>query len=296
MQLEQISERVYYLASAVNCVIVKTSDKNAVLIDTGQDKNYGRTIRKALDSLGLRAIAIINSHSHADHYGGNDYLLRQYEPEVYAPELEEAIIQNPFLEPVYLFNGAKPLDELLSKWLMAKPSRIDHVLQLGKLLIDDFEFEIIDTSGHAHKHYSVLVDGVFVAADAIFGFEVFDKYPMPFGQDIARQIESCQKILDYDCELVLPGHGSPGKDIKALVDKNLQTFDKVALSVRDSCNGGSTSDVLEHTCAKLSIQLTDIPRYYLNLCTIQAYLSYLRDLGQIEPSLTDNRLSWQKLY
>ena len=293
MHLEQLTEHVYYLASAVNCVIVKTSENNAVLIDTGQDKNYGRNLRKSLDSLGLRAVAIINTHSHADHYGGNDYLLRQYDnAQVYAPGFEAAIIQNPYLEPVYLFNGAKPLNELMSKWLMAKASHVDHILRVGKLLIDDFEFEIIDTSGHAHSHYSVLVDGVLLAADAIFGFEVFEKYPMPFGQDIGKQITSCQKLLDYDCDIIVPGHGSPTSKIKDLVGKNIEIFNTVLNTVKDSCNGGSTEDVLEQTCHKLSINLADIPRYYLNLCTIQAYLSYLRETGKIELSLVSNRLNW----
>lgn len=295
MQLEQLSEHIYYLASAVNCAIVKTSANNAVLIDTGQDKNYGRNIRKALDSLGLKAIAIINTHSHADHYGGNDYLLRQYDAQSYAPEFESAIIQNPYLEPVYLFNGAKPLSELMSKWLMAKASPTEHILTEGKLIIDDFEFEIIDTSGHSHKHFSVLTDGVLIAADAIFGKEVFKKYPMPFGQDIGKQIESCQKLLDYECKIILPGHGSPTSKIKDLVETNLEVFNKVASTVIDSSNAGDTGAVLEQTCNKLNIQLADIPRYYLNLCTIQAYLSYLRETGKIELSLINNRLSWQKI-
>ncbi len=295
MQLEQLSEDVYYLASAVNCAIVKTSAKNAVLIDTGQDKNYGRNIRKALDSLGLKAIAIINSHSHADHYGGNDYLLRQYNAKVYAPEFEAAIIQNPYLEPVYIFNGAKPLKELTSKWLMAKASPVEYILQEGKLIIDDFEFEIIDTCGHAHKHFSVLVDGVLIAADAVFGNEVFDKYPMPFGQDIAKQIKSAKKLLDYDYKIILPGHGKPTTEIKALVERNVAVFNSVTRVIEDSCNGGTSEDVLEQTCNKLNVQLADIPRYYLNLCTIQAYLSYLRETGKIELSLIDNRLSWQKI-
>lgn len=295
MQLEQLSEHVYYLASAVNCAIVKTSANKAVLIDTGQDKNYGRNIRKALDSLGLKAIAIINTHSHADHYGGNDYLLRQYDVQTYAPEFEAAIIQNPYLEPVYIFNGAKPLNELMSKWLMAKPSRVDHILTEGKLIIDGFEFEIIDTSGHAHKHFSVLTDSVLIAADAIFGYEVFKKYPIPFGQDIAKQIESCEKLLDYEYDVILPGHGEPAKEIVNLVKINLAVFNKVANTVETYCNSENTGAVLEQTCNKLNIQLVDIPRYYLNLCTIQAYLSYLRETGKIELSLINNRLSWQKI-
>jgi hypothetical protein len=46
---------------------------------------------------------------------------------VYALPFEASIIEAPYLEPVYLFNGAKPPGELTSKWLMAKPVKVTHI-------------------------------------------------------------------------------------------------------------------------------------------------------------------------
>ena len=154
--VQQLDGKVFYLPGGVNCAIIKAEDNKAILVDTGQDKDYGRDIKKACESLGLVPAAIINTHSHADHYGGNDYLLRQYpNVPVYAPVFESAILQTPLLEPVYLFNGAKPLPELMSKWLLAKPSRVDYELKAGELELHGVKLEIIETSGHAHVHMSV---------------------------------------------------------------------------------------------------------------------------------------------
>ena len=291
----QLSEHVHYLPGGVNAAIIATAQNDAILVDTGQDKNYGRAIRKACEQLNLRPIAIINTHAHADHYGGNHYLLGQFDVPVYAPPFEAAIMQNPYLEPVYLFHGAKPPVELLSKWLLSKPSRVDHVVDACSLTLGGMDLELLDTSGHAHRQLSVLVDGVFIAADALFGASVFEKYPLPFGQDIAKQVDTAKSLSGLEPEVVLPGHGEPSADITTLVEENLLAFQRAADAVLNACQGQGSEDILLAVCKALSIDITDLARYYLNLCVITAYLSYLRAEGKVELRLKDNRPIWLKI-
>ena len=289
----QLSEHVYYLPGAVNCALVVNGGE-AVLVDTGGDKDYGRALRKVCEALAVNPVAVLNTHSHADHYGGNDYLLRQFEMPVYAPAFEAGILQNPYLEPVYLFNGAKPLPELLSKWLLAKPSKVDVVLEPERLELVGLPFEILDTSGHAHRHVSVRVGDVLVAADALFGGAVLDKYPLPFGQDIGEQIKSAQGLTEVGARVLLPGHGEPTENISDLVAHNVAAFGRAAAAVEAACLGVSTEEVLKEVCKTLGIEMLDLPRFYLNRCVVTAYLSYLRDEGQVEVQLQDNKLTWQK--
>jgi glyoxylase-like metal-dependent hydrolase (beta-lactamase superfamily II) len=280
----------------VNCGIVKAEDNKAILIDTGQDKDYGRNIKKACEQLGLMPSVIINTHSHADHYGGNEYLLRQYPNiPVYAPAFESTILQNPYLEPVYLFNGAKPLSELMSKWLLAKPSKVDAELKAGRLELHGVSLNVIDTSGHAHTHRSVIIDNVLIAADAVFGSIVLEKYPLPFGQDIGKQMKSAESLKGLDVKIVLPGHGEPSSDIASLVDVNLAAFERAAQTVESACTGVTTETVLLEICEALSIVMNDLPRYYLNLCVVTAYLSYLREVGRVRVALQNNQVIWTKL-
>lgn len=293
--MQQLSDKVYYLPGGVNCVIIKAGNQ-AILVDTGQDKDYGRNLKKACDSLGLTPTFILNTHSHADHYGGNDYLLRQY-PDivVYAPIFESAIVQNPYFEPVYLFNGAKPLNELMSKWLLAKPSKVDRELKDGNLELLGETLYVIDTSGHAHVHKSILFDGVLIAADAVFGNSVLEKYRLPFGQDIGKQIESAKKLPELEITTLVPGHGETAQDITQLVKANLKAFEQAAATIKAACTQVSTETVLRNVCQTLNITMSDLPRYYLNLCVVSAYLSYLREKGEIEVSLEDNQVLWQSV-
>jgi glyoxylase-like metal-dependent hydrolase (beta-lactamase superfamily II) len=295
-KIQELSDKVFYLPGGVNCAVVKAEEDKAILMDTGQDKDYGRDIKKACESLGLKPAIIINTHSHADHYGGNDYLLRQYpEVPVYAPTFESSILQTPYLEPVYLFNGAKPLPELMSKWLLAKPSRVDHELKAGELELYGVKLDVIDTSGHAHVQMSVKVDDVLIAADALFGFSVLEKYPLPFGQDIGNQIKSAERLKALNIKTVLPGHGEPSSDIVSLVTANVTAFERAAKVVEGACASATTENVLQHVCKTLNIIMTDLPRYYLNLCTVTAYLSYLREEKRVEVRLENNQVVWGRV-
>ena len=290
----QLSEKVFYLPGGVNSVILIGDNKQAVLVDTGGDKEAGRRIRKACDALEVTPVAIVNTHSHADHYGGNDYLVRNLNLPVYAPPFEASIMQSPYLEPVYLFGGAKPPKELTSKWLLAKPSPVDRLLEPGALGLAGLTLEIIESSGHAHTHYAVKVNDVLFAADAVFGESALEKYPLPFGQDIGRQMASAEKMGEQEVRVILPGHGEPTEEVAALVQKNIETFQRAADVIEEVCTGVDTATVLKETCKELHIEMTDLPRYYLNLCTVKAYLSYLRDEGRVGLELRDNTPLWSK--
>jgi glyoxylase-like metal-dependent hydrolase (beta-lactamase superfamily II) len=116
MKLRQITPGAYYLPSATNLGVVATPDSGAVLIDTGQDADQARRLLKACEAIGLTPRAIINTHAHADHFGGNEYLSRKTSAPICAPPFEEAFITYPYLEPFYLFSGAHPIRPLQTTW------------------------------------------------------------------------------------------------------------------------------------------------------------------------------------
>ena len=275
-------------------------EKEAVIIDTGGDKDAGRRVKKACEALAVTPVAILNTHAHADHYGGNDFLVRNLSVHnrnlpVYAPPFEAGIIENPYLEPVYLFNGAKPPRELMSKWLMAKPVQVTYLLEPGKLELAGLTLEIHDTSGHAHTHYAVKIGDVLIAADAVFGTSVLDKYPLPFGQDVGAQQASAALVAELGARVVLPGHGDPTEAVEDLVQANLTAFARAADTVQAACTGLSTEGVLKAAADALGLEINDLPRYYLNLCVVSAYLSFLREAGRVELKLEHNEVRWSAL-
>lgn len=287
-----IGERVFDLPGAVHCALVVQGDR-AILVDTGQDKDYGRDLRRACEQLGVRPVAIINTHAHADHFGGNAYLLRQFpELKVFAPELESSLMCAPVLEPIYLFHGARPLPELTSKWLQAEPSAVHATLEPGTLELEGVTFEVLDTSGHSHRQRALRIDDVLLAADAVFGKDVLAKYPLPFGQDIAGQLRSFEVVARADVRVALPGHGELTSDPAGLAALNVAAVERATAAVQAACTGGGLEDVLAGTCEALGIAMNDLARYHLNQCTVAAYLSYLRAEERVVLRLEHGRLRW----
>ena len=291
--LVQLSEHVYYLPGAVNMALVVRGGE-AVLVDTGGDRDAGRRLKRACEALSVTPVAVLNTHAHADHYGGNAFLVRNLNLPVYAPPFETSIMTSPYLEPVYLFGGAKPPPEVLSKWLLAKASPVDHALVPGTLELAGLELKVIDTSGHAHTHYAVRVGDVLLAADAVFGLSALARYPLPFGQDVGAQTASARRVGELGARVVLPGHGDPatGDAVGELVRANLAAFSRAAEAVAAACTGVNTAGVLKGACDALALTMTDLPRYYLNSCVVSAYLSFLREAGRVRLELTNNDLRW----
>ena len=76
-ELIQAGERSYYVNVPVKIGLYRVSDDEVYLIDSGGDKDAGRKLRQILDKKGWTLKAILNTHSNADHIGGNQYLQKQ---------------------------------------------------------------------------------------------------------------------------------------------------------------------------------------------------------------------------
>lgn len=64
-------------------------------------KDAGRKVRQHLDANGWRLVAIYNTHSNADHIGGNKYLQSQTGCRIYASGIEYDFTRHPILEPSF---------------------------------------------------------------------------------------------------------------------------------------------------------------------------------------------------
>lgn len=120
-ELIQVSEQSYYIQSPAKIGLVKLNEQDVCLIDSGNGKDAGRKVRPLLDANGWRLTAIYNTHSNADHIGGNKHLQGQTGCKIYAPGIDCAFTRHPVLEPSFLYGGY-PCKELRHKFLMAQES------------------------------------------------------------------------------------------------------------------------------------------------------------------------------
>lgn len=293
VELVEISKNIAYIPGAVNIGVLRNGERCAV-IDTGLDKDSGRNIRKVLEAEGLKLEAIINTHSHADHFGGNDYLARNLKAKVYAPRIESGIIRNPILEPIYLFNGATPIRNLRNKFVLAKPSPVDVIIEPGKLEIIGLEVEIIALPGHCFNQIGVLVEDVLFCADTVFSTRVLVKYKIPVVQDVKSHIETLDKLEGTNHRFYVPAHTRPREDLKELIGKNRDTTLGIIRDIKDILDTPKTTEhVVSELATKYGLDLTVVQQYYLIQMTIMAYLGYLYDDKQLEIEMEGNLLHWK---
>ena len=293
MPLQPLTEGAFLFPGAVNTVVF-TEGAAALIVDTGLDESHARKLLRDVMEAGLTPTAILNTHSHADHHGGNSFILKRFpELPVFAPPLEAAIIAHPLLEPLYLY-GALPPKELRSKFLLA-PSSAAQPLPAGMQTLGGVEVELLEVPGHAVQMYAVRRGGALYAADALFGPESLGKHPLAFCADSAAQKASASGLLALQgVALTVPGHGDPTAGLAALVQANLDSLERTTAAVLAACQLGaaSTDELLARVCTDLGLSMTNAGAVVLNRSVVAAHLAELSAAGAVELNVEGNSMKF----
>ena len=189
-ELNHIKGSSYYIQSPSKMGLVKLNDTDVCLIDSGNDKDAGRKVRQLLDANGWRLTTIYNTHSNADHIGGNRYLQGQTKCGIYAPGIECDFTRHPVLEPSFLYGGFPPKD-LRHKFLRAQESKAD---DLTDAVLPD-GFELLPLPGHFFDMMGFRTpDNVVYLADCLSSRETLDKYQIGFIYDVAAYLTTLEKV------------------------------------------------------------------------------------------------------
>jgi len=296
MELKELSENVYYIQNLTNIGVIRDG-KATILIDSGLDDDTARKILKILERENLYPKAIINTHSHADHCGGNAYLKEKTRLEIYAPETESAIIENPLLEPLYLFSGANPISDLKNKFLMARPSKVDYVIRDGeKLSFDEIELDIINLPGHSPNQIGIVIDDILFCADSVFSKDVLRRHRIPFYIDIYAQKSTLNFLKESNHKLYVPSHAEPLENITELIDMTLEVINGVEeYFIRTTRGKKTTEQILKDLCSNYGIKIKNIQQYYLMKTVTMAYLGSLNNRKILDLTIEDNILYWRKI-
>jgi glyoxylase-like metal-dependent hydrolase (beta-lactamase superfamily II) len=297
MDLIRLTDNAYHLRAGSNAGLLLRGGR-ALVVDSGLDRDAARRILKHVAALQVEVAAILITHAHADHFGGAGELKRRTGAPVWAPAFEAAVVENPALEPVYLFAGAQPPRELEGKFILAQPCPVDGLLQPGRQELHGFEVEIIPAPGHAHNQMMVGApqEGVCFAADAFFPPEVLDKYGIPFYVDIDQTLTTLGALPGLPYGVFAQGHGDAyhRSSLEQVLDYNSARVETICeLAAAALAEPSDDSQVLQHVAGALGLHIEQPAIYYLTRTTIHACLNSLRRAGLADLSLVENRLLWQ---
>ncbi len=289
-ELIQVSECCYYIDCPAKIGLVTVGDGTAVLIDSGNDKSAGKKVKRILEEKGLALRAILNTHSHADHIGGNRFLQTQTGCDIFAAGIEADFTRHPILEPSYLY-GANPPSELRHKFLLAEESEVKELL--GTPL--PAGIDVLPLRGHSFDMVGFhTADNIVYLGDCLSSAETLDKYKIGFIWDVGEYLNTLRRVYEMEAALFIPSHTAPTKDIRPLAELNiktvLETGDKITeLTSEPLC----FEELLSRLFSCYSLNMS-FEQYALVGSTVKSYLTWLKADGRMTAEIRDNKILWKR--
>lgn len=290
-ELIQLNEKNYYINCPAKIGIYKPDESGVYLIDSGNDKDAGRKIRKILDENSWTLKGIINTHSNADHIGGNKYLQQQTGCKIFSGGIEAAFTENPILEPSFLYGGY-PFKDLKHKFLLAAESKISNFSD------SDFpdDIEIIPLKGHFFDMVGFrTADNIVYLADCLSSRETLEKYKISFIYDVKEYLHTLEMVKNLEADMFVPSHAPAAKDIKELAQYNIDNVNEIADDIMKLCEQPKSFEaVLQALFTSYGLTM-NFEQHILVGSTIRSYLSYLKDNNLINAYFENNIMLWKKI-
>lgn len=287
MELIKLGKKTYYIKNNTNIGVYKINDSDVILIDTGNDKEAGKKILKITEEQNWHIKMIINTHSHADHIGGNNVISSRTNCDIYSNKIEAAFINNPILESTGLY-GASPLFSLKNKFLYAKESK-------AKVIDNNINnLEIIDLKGHSYDMIGVKIDDdVIFLGDALASTNTINKYHIFYLYDLEEYLNTLEKLKTLKAKKYVLSHSEVTENIEELIKLNECKINEIINNLYKILETKKTyEDVLKEIFDIYNLEM-NINQYYLVGASIKAYLSYLCNNDKITYEFINNKMYYK---
>ncbi len=180
-----------------NCYIyVDEKTKEAMIVDPGE---RDESIDAFIDSSGLKVVAMVNTHCHFDHVGGNGYYREKYNVPLAIGYYDANCLKRTHLEA-----------KIFGIEIEQSPEP-DILLNDGDTLSVGFsKFKVIHTPGHTPGSICLYepTEKILFSGDTLF-FESVGRWDLP-GGNYEILMDSVKRLFELpDDVVVYPGHGEP---------------------------------------------------------------------------------------
>lgn len=291
MELKQIGSRTFCIEHETNIGIHFTADDKVYLIDTGS-KGDGEKIDEILEQQGWTPSCIINTHTHIDHLGGNEYLMKKYGIPAYCTDYDMVFAHYSELEAAYM-NGGYPAAKL--RKIFAHPGMIGF-RSIEKETPEDIEWTYLP--GHSFGMIGIRTsDDIWFLGDSYLSKSFLAQYPFGFIYNVGAYLETLECLKDFKGSLFVPSHGIVEKDIAGTLEVNQNSVYKICDMLCEVCREFRGQDeILQQMYERLRMHARPAQQALLS-STVKSYLTYLQDSDKLECRFVDNIMKWRtKVY
>lgn len=287
MELKQIGPKTFCIEHDTNIGIHFTDDGRMYLIDTGS-KGDGEKIDEILSREGWVPSCIINTHTHIDHIGGNEFLMRKYGIPAYCTDYDMAFAHYSELEAAYM-NGGYPAEKL--RTIFAHPGMIGF-RSIEKETPDGIDWTYLP--GHSFGMIGIRTsDDIWFLGDSYLSRSFLKQYTFGFIYNVEAYIDTLKKLKEFKGSLFVPSHGIIESDIVETLEQNLRSVAEMCSMICETCREYRGQDeILQQMYERLRMHARPAQHALLS-STVKSYLTYLQDRNKLECRFVDNIMKWR---
>lgn len=287
MELKQIGSKTFCIEHDTNIGIHFTDDGRMYLIDTGS-KGDGEKIDEILSREGWVPSCIINTHTHIDHIGGNEFLMRKYGIPAYCTDYDMAFAHYSELEAAYM-NGGYPAEKL--RTIFAHPGMIGF-RSIEKETPDGIDWTYLP--GHSFGMIGIRTsDDIWFLGDSYLSRSFLKQYTFGFIYNVEAYIDTLKKLKEFKGSLFVPSHGIIESDIVETLEQNLRSVAEMCSMICETCREYRGQDeILQQMYERLRMYARPAQHALLS-STVKSYLTYLQDRNKLECRFVDNIMKWR---
>ncbi len=287
MELKQIGPKTFCIEHDTNIGIHFTDDGRMYLIDTGS-KGDGEKIDEILSREGWVPSCIINTHTHIDHIGGNEFLMRKYGISAYCTDYDMAFAHYSELEAAYM-NGGYPAEKL--RTIFAHPGMIGF-RSIEKETPDGIDWTYLP--GHSFGMIGIRTsDDIWFLGDSYLSRSFLKQYTFGFIYNVEAYIDTLKKLKEFKGALFVPSHGILETDIVPSLEQNLRSVAEMCSMICETCREYRGQDeILQQMYERLRMHARPAQHALLS-STVKSYLTYLQDRNKLECRFVDNIMKWR---
>jgi len=179
-----------------NCYIVASKCHKCVVIDPGSDPDG---IAEIFDELCLKPVAVICTHGHFDHIGAVFELQERYKIPFYLNKKDYPLVKRANLYQLVS----------QSKIAIKIPKNYTDLTEHRVIVVDELEFEVLDTPGHTDGSVCIKVKNSLFTGDTILKKKA-GRFDMVGGNQKALSLSIKKLVRGLPGSITCyGGHGEP---------------------------------------------------------------------------------------